>query len=548
MIRRPSNVAAASHPPDVAGQIEGFKRPRGVHVDAAGNIYVADTENHVIRKFDPAGKFLLEWGGLGKELGKFRYPRDIAVGPDDRVYVADTLNDRIQVFTPFGTPLSVIDSGRGSRADQLDTPKAISVDAGGRLYVADTFNNRIQVFSASGIRIFSWGGSGGESGKFRNPSGIAVAPWGDVYVSDTYHDRIQVFNASGGFIRQWGVTGRRPGQLLSPRGIDVDRFGRVYVSDSDNHRIQVFAPDGTFLQTWGSEGEEPDQFRSPKGLALGPFGRIFVADQINDTLPVFTALPEAEVAPDRVAINNFSIGPAAVTELRFDSDTGHNIPNLRILGSWGLLEAGFLDYYLFTGGKERWGSTLSEVFEESPGVLTQYFERGVVDWRHRAGSNVQIIERRLAWDFIGGAGAPTDMGYEAEVLNSHAGIVSGPWGHKISNLAVDGTETGFLDFYQSHGGEVSFGFPKTDARPDSDLPGTVRLPKGSPGIVRQYFQAAVFEFRPGEPAPVVLALIGYEVLARLYPDDAWRELAAFAPTPGLDPGSAFSEPVLLVTP
>ena len=534
-----SSIAAArSHAPDVAGQIEGFKRPRGVHVDSQGNIYVADTENHVIRKFDPAGKYLLEWGGLGKELGKFRYPRDVAVGPNGRVFVADTLNDRIQIFTPSGTPITVIDSGRGSQPDQLDTPKALSVGAGGQLYVADTFNNRVQVFSARGIRLFSWGGSGDGHGGFRNPSGIAISPSGDVYVSDTFHDRIQVFNAAGGFVRKWGGTGRNPGQLLSPRGIDVDIFDRVYVSDSDNHRIQVFASDGTFVQAWGSEGEGADQFRSPKGLALGPFGRIFVADQLNNTVPVFAALSEIEIARDPVEVNEFSVGSAAVTDSRFDSNTLHNIPNLRIVGSSGLLAAGFLDYYLFTGGDERWGSALSEVFEESPGVLTQYFERGVVDWRVPLDLDIPVIERRLAWEFIGGA----DMGFEPNVSNPHNGIVSGPWGHKISNLAIDGTKTGFLDYYQRHGGEVSFGFPKTEARQDVDLPGRVRFPKWSPGAIRQYFQAAVLEFHPGESIPVVVTLIGYEVLARLFPDDAWREIQAFSPAQELQRNLAYYVP------
>src|SRR3989304_6969492 len=98
----PSPVWAAPGDPPVALQISGFKRPQGVDVDPQGNIFVADTENHVVKKFDPSGSLIAQWGGLGSGQSNFRYPRDVAVGPDGRVYVADTVNDRVQGLSASG--------------------------------------------------------------------------------------------------------------------------------------------------------------------------------------------------------------------------------------------------------------------------------------------------------------------------------------------------------------------------------------------------------------------------------------------------------------
>ena len=533
-------VLAASAPPALTAQLQGFKRPRGVAVDPSGNIYVADTEYHLIRKYAPTGGFITQWGGFGTAPGNFRYPRDVAIGPSGRVYVADTLNDRIQIFDTGGGFIAAYGNGRGGGANQFDTPKSVALDLTGRLYVADTFNNRIKVLGPAGEQLFTFGQSGREVGGMRNPSGIAVSPAGGIYVSDTFHDQIQVFNLAGGFVRKWGATGAGAGQFVSPRGMAIDASGRVYVSDTNNHRIQVFTPEGGFLQTWGTRGARADQFDNPKGIAIGPGGKVYVADQLNDTLPIFSALPPATVTADPDLRDGTSFGPTAVTAAVHVSDTGHNITNLRLLTDDGLREAGFLDYYDLTGGLARWGYPLSEVFEESPGSFAQYYQRGAVDWHFRDDLGIHAIERRLAWDLVGGGreGAP-DFGVEPDVLNPNEGVLSGPWGHKVSNQAVDGTPIGFLDFFQQLGGELSFGVAKTDARQDTGAPGTVMLPGATPGFIRQYFQAAVIESHPDSPEPVLVSLIGYRVRALAYPEESWTGLATFADTEPIRAGVSF---------
>jgi DNA-binding beta-propeller fold protein YncE len=527
--------------PALALQLQGFKKPRGVGVDAQGNIYVADTENHLIKKYNPAGGYLRAWGGFGSSFGSLRYPRDVAVGPDGRVFVADTLNDRIQVFDQEGVLLAVYSNGRGGGAEQFDTPKAVTVDGEGRLYVADTFNNRVKVLDVSGTHLFAFGQAGRGVGGLRNPGGVAVSPDGGIYVADTFHDQIQAFNRAGGFVRKWGFTGGAAGQFVSPRGMAVDASGRVYVSDSDNHRIQVFTPEGGYLDGWGRRGFRFNEFQNPKGIAIGPAGRLHVADQLNNTLPVFAAMSPAAIAPDPDLAAGSSVGPVAVTAALHVPETAHNIVDLRIDREDGPADAGFLNYYNLTGGLARWGYPLSEVFEETPGNFAQYYQRGAVDWHRRDDLGIHAIERRLGWDLIGGGrgGAP-DQGIEAGTLNPNEGMASGPWGHKVSNQAVDGTETGFLDFFQWLGGEMSLGVAKTDARPDTGAPGTVMLPGATPGFIRQYFQAGVLEFHPDAAERAQVALIGYHLRALAYPGEAWEGRVEFAGTAVLEAGAALA--------
>ena len=204
----------------------------------------------------------------------------------------------------------------------------------------------------------------------------------------------------------------------------------------------------------------------------------------------------------------------------------HNIPDLRVTVGDQDVDCDFLSHYESTGGVTRWGFATSEVVEELPGSLTQYYQRGVVDCHERDG--MWRMERRLAWDYIGGGmGDAPDLGVEPDLLSEQPGRPMGPWGHRISNFAVDGTPTGFLDFYIALGGLQAFGLPKSDARLD-DHPGAVLAVEGAqPGVIRQYFQAAVFEHRPGRNQPVQLRLLGDAVRDRLYPYASYQVFASF---------------------
>src|SRR4051812_8175135 len=136
-----------------------FTQPYGVTTDSAGNIYVADHENHRVQKLDPQGIRVAAWGtfGSGTSPGgppQFNGPRDVAVDADGNVYVADKYNNRIQKLDPDGNVLAAWGS-RGSGGSPGSAPKfefanSVAVDSLGYVYVADGLNARIQKLDADG--------------------------------------------------------------------------------------------------------------------------------------------------------------------------------------------------------------------------------------------------------------------------------------------------------------------------------------------------------------------------------------------------------------
>ena len=222
-----------------------------------------------------------------------------------------------------------------------------------------------------------------------------------------------------------------------------------------------------------------------------------------------------------------------------DAHLAHNIPNLRVTVGGGDVACNFLSHYETTGGVTRWGFATSEVVEERPGSLTQYYQRGVVDCQERDG--LWRMERRLVWDYLGGGlGDAPDLGTEPDLVSDQVGLPLGPWGHRVSNMAVDGTPTGFLDFFVELGGLQAFGHPKTDARLD-DAPGAMlAIGDAESGVIRQYFQAAVFEHHPGSPEPVQLRLLGDAVRDRIYPFGSHQAFQSFQSAPALRYGQAYA--------
>ncbi|MCY3895576.1 MAG: hypothetical protein OXG17_03790 [Chloroflexi bacterium] len=216
----------------------------------------------------------------------------------------------------------------------------------------------------------------------------------------------------------------------------------------------------------------------------------------------------------------------------------HNVPDLRVTSGDAVVTCGFLSHYESTGNLIRWGFATSEVLEERQGTLTQYYQRGVVDCHRRDGA--WRMERRLAWDYLGGGvGGSIDLGVEPDLLSAQPGDEVGPWGHRVSNFAVDGTPIGFLDFFDALGGVQAFGFPKSDARSDLDPRATLAIPGANPNFIRQYFQAAVLEFHPRTPQPVKLRLLGDDVRNILYPDNSHLAFPSFNPAEPLTVGQPF---------
>jgi DNA-binding beta-propeller fold protein YncE len=232
-----------------------FSRPCGAAIDPLGNVYVLDTQNQRVQKFDSSGVLLMKWGHPGPGDGAFGGvttadggPVGIAADSSGKIYVADSQNCRVQRFDSVGQFLTKW-GAPGSEDGQFRYPCGIAADSLENVYVADTDNNRIQKFDSSGNFLLKWGSVGDGDGEFVRPYGVAVDSSGNVFVADTWNYRIQKFDSEGRFLGKWGFRGDGEGafgsmrqNLGGPYSLCVDSSGTVYVADSYNHRIQRFAP------------------------------------------------------------------------------------------------------------------------------------------------------------------------------------------------------------------------------------------------------------------------------------------------------------------
>ncbi len=225
-------------------------------------------------------------GTRGSEPGQFKNPRGLAVDSAGKLWIADTGNDRLQRFGTDGTLLQVI--GRsGSGEGQFDSPSAIAIGRKGNLYAADAGNRRIQVFNSKGMFLGMFGKSGKLPGQFGEPVDVAVDGLEHLYVADRGNDRIAKYDSNGVLLWETGRTGTQPGEFKQPANVAVSPDDEVYVLDAGNARIQVLSSSGIFLRAFGSEGRDIGEFRSPQGMAFDGSTRLVVGDRGNGRVQTF---------------------------------------------------------------------------------------------------------------------------------------------------------------------------------------------------------------------------------------------------------------------
>ncbi len=229
-----------------AGQL---KEAWGVAVDPSGNVYVADTWNHRVEKYDSTGTFLTQWGGFADTAGEasgrdglFWGPRAIALDSDNNLYVTDTGNKRIQKFDPEGNFLGQW-GGFGIEKGQFNEPVGIAISqVTGDIFVADTWNHRIQRFDKDFNFIAEWPVHGWEGESVNNKPYIAVDSHDNVYITDPESYRVIAFDHAGNVRAVLGKFGTDAGSFNLPLGLAVDSQDNLYVSDSLNARVMKFAP------------------------------------------------------------------------------------------------------------------------------------------------------------------------------------------------------------------------------------------------------------------------------------------------------------------
>jgi sugar lactone lactonase YvrE len=307
-----------------------LRNPAGIAVASNGDLYIADTGNHAIRRVEfltgeittVAGTGVAGFSGDGgpATAARLRAPEDVVLSPSGDLYVADTGNHVIRMVSAAsgaitrvaGTGAPGMEGNGGPAGDaRLAGPRGVAMDASGSLYLADSGNNRVcRVTAGAGILVVVAGtGAAGYSGdggpargaKLWGPQDVALAANGDLYVADTRNHAVRLVAAATGVITTVVGTGTAgfagdggpaaAALLDAPTSLDVAKSGDLYVADSGNHRIRrVVAGSGAIgtIAGSGAAGDAGDggpstgaSLDAPRGVAVSPAGPYFVTDPIH---------------------------------------------------------------------------------------------------------------------------------------------------------------------------------------------------------------------------------------------------------------------------
>jgi predicted membrane-bound mannosyltransferase/sugar lactone lactonase YvrE len=288
-----------------------FQSPQGISVAEDGSIYVADSLNHRLQKFDRNGEFITAIGGPAESSnpGLFREPWDVATAPDGSIYVADTWNHRVQHFNADGAYMNGwgVEGNTGGQATGdpgvFFGPRGIAADRDGSILVSDTGNKRVQIFDGTGTFVSQFGGSGLQPGQLDEPVGIDTDAAGNVAMADTWNGRVQTFNANGTPIASWEIDGWLEKEKVGKPYLAMDQQGRVYVADQAGLRILVFSRDGGYLGSFGQYGNGTDNrgFGLPSGIDVDKDGNIYVIDTVFGRILKYPPFePAAPISNDQL--------------------------------------------------------------------------------------------------------------------------------------------------------------------------------------------------------------------------------------------------------
>ncbi len=251
---------------DGTGAEAQFNYPYGVATDSEGNVYVADTHNHKVKKITPAGVVTTIAGstgghadGTGSEA-KFYYLTGVTVDANKNIYVADKDNHKVRKVTPAGVVTTLAGAASGfadgtGSAAQFNQPYDVAVDSDGNVYVADAGNHKIRKITQAGV-VTTFAGSTqgdangtGTAAQFNYPYGVAIDGSNNVYVADTFSQKVKKITTGGVVTTITGTTnGNLDGDTATAQfnyltGVDVHSSGKIFVADKDNHRIRAITID-----------------------------------------------------------------------------------------------------------------------------------------------------------------------------------------------------------------------------------------------------------------------------------------------------------------
>jgi sugar lactone lactonase YvrE len=328
LIRTVSGTGDSGWSGDGAGALAAcLNEPKSLTLDVEGNLFIADSENHVVRKIDRktncirtvAGR--IQWVESG---AKPVSPAPVAEGVDDDLFAeSGTVNSHAFThqtdlsgtvrYVATGAAPAKRFSGDGGPADQalLNFPTAVVVDRAGHLYIADTLNHRVRrVDAATGVittvaglgqpRCFGDGRLAVEAG-LNEPAALAVSDKGVLYIADQSNNRVRAVDLTTGVIYSVAGTGMAAYNrddvpatetgLAGPSGLALASDGTLFIADSFNGRIRAVDPVTGLIRTVVGDGGEyryqgPDEPPSsslsrPSGIALDEQGNLFFTDSDN---------------------------------------------------------------------------------------------------------------------------------------------------------------------------------------------------------------------------------------------------------------------------